>query len=150
MNTQTDLSKVSLVYSQDVQTAIRELDRLGMTARIVGFNGVLHDPKEWFGWNFAPIKEEDLPSGVLFRVGIIKSVGVTFPGGYIMGHEPEVEQDFEIKVPNILPALGILAGVAMGLLSIVAFGLSSAVLRDPAVFGVLEDGTILEILKWAD
>lgn len=148
MNTKT---KTQFIYSDLAEKAIEIGRQKHWRFKVVGYGQVPNRPFYRGAWWFEPVKE--LPDGK-DRLDALRASGIDFKG-FVVAHEvvlveTKPETKIQTQTPDILPVLGdvfkIVGQVTLSLLLLTA----QAVLIDPALIVILEDGTWLEVMTWYD
>jgi hypothetical protein len=164
---------MNTLYSNEVQQAINLGREHHYRFRVVGKNGTIDKPLPKEGWWYYPAT--DIPRNAQKRVDMLDKSGVSIKQ-VIIGHEASRLLKAPPK-PNLIPikkaeiqkpkkdpvdlsivadvlattfklALGV-ATVAVGItVWIMGAALSTALMLDPTVIVVLEDGTWLECMSW--
>lgn len=154
MNTQTYMSQeVKLVFSEAAQKAIEVGSQYHYRFRVVGSGELPEKPFYQGAWWFEPVLEPPVGKNIL---DLLEQSGVAYKG-IVVAHEvslveaPAVEekQKTEIALPSI-PAneiTEIVGAIAMGIFAVVGF-IFLAILKDPAVIVILDDGVWLEVCNY--
>ena len=148
-------TQLAFYYSQTAEKAI-ELGRAhGWHFKVVGHAPAPTKPFYLGKWWYEPVTTT--PKG-MDRLYALQKAGIKW-SGMMIGHElyfSEVEEPKPAAPPrilknnDILPAVGVIAGVAaMGLIGALSI-IGRLILIDPALVIVLQDDTWLEIVTWVE
>lgn len=149
-----------LIYSQEALKAIKIGCVNHMWFKVVGCGGFPHEPYYKDEWWFVPLKPGEIipPEGEI-RLELLRGAGVRIKGLVIAHEAPKVlpapkPGDKEKQKTNtatsstLLPILEVITAVLGAIFMVFGMILIRAILIDPALIVVLEDGTWLEIMTW--
>lgn len=161
MVTQSDLSKkATLIYSKEAQKAVWVGAQNHMMFRVVGSGEVPHEPYYKDQWWFELVESEAiLPSEGVNRLDLLRRAGINIKSVVIAHEAPKIlsapkpavkepqKPDTDI-LNSFLPILGTVVAAVGAILGLFVMLFVRAILIDPALIVVLEDGTWLEVMTW--
>ena len=143
------------IISQQARQAILAGRRIHQRFKVVGHGDLPEEPFYKDEWWFETI--QTMPDKGKACLEELQRAKVHIKGMVIAHEAPRLltapkatpkKEDFEVPANPILPAVEVVASVFVTIL-LVVFGLAfRAVLLDPALIVVLEDGTWLEVMTW--
>jgi len=152
MNNKTK-TQANFVYSEAAQQVIILGMKNHMRFRVIGYGEVPTRPFFRGAWWFEPVK--DAPEKAQERLSMLKTNNITYKG-FVIAHEvyfvekkeeeQEKKPDFKIT-PIVTDTTEVVSGLVMGFFAVAALVIQ-AILSDPALIVVLEDGTWLEVMTW--
>jgi hypothetical protein len=150
---------IQRIQSNEVGKALTLARKNHWWFRVIGTGAMISSPKYQDGWWLVPINEDKtiIPKNALERVEKLKQDGIRIQGVIVAHEAPKLlcapaKEPFKIDTEAISKTAG---EVAAGLARVIAtiFGIlfylvTFAVLVDPALIVVLEDGTYVEVMTW--
>jgi len=126
--------------------------------RVVGNGEPPKEPVYKNEWWFETLTTQSIPSEGKDRLEALRRAGIRFCGVVVAHEAPrllsvekKVEKKPDLKItvsPSILTFLGSLASGFLMLALLVFSAFFQAILIDPALIVVLEDGTWVEVMTW--
>lgn len=148
-----------IVFSPEAKKAIAVGKKEHWHFRVVGSGEPLKEPvykNQWWYEPFTP--NSNIPQEGNTRLNALRRAGIRFQGVVVAHEAPrlltaakKVEKKPDSKIslsPDILTVLGSVASVFLMMAVFVFSAFFQAVLVDPALIVVLEDGTWVEVMTW--
>lgn len=146
---------MNTIISQQTRQALA----VGMTNlwlfRVVGTGEVPNEPTYRDKWWFEPLTAQNIPSEGKRRLDALRKARVPIKGVVYAHEAPKLlmapkppKPDFKISSSDIVTALGDVARVILTVFGVVFALFFQAILVDPALIVVLEDGTWVEVMTW--
>jgi hypothetical protein len=145
---------MNTIISSEAKRAIDLAYKEHWRFRVVGHGELPKEPSYKDQWWFIPTAD---PEHGKDRIDVLRRAGVRFKGIVVAHEAPRMlvapkEPDFKINPSPSIPATNkstgdLASGLAMGLVLLISV-VFQALLLDPALIVVLEDGTWLEVTTW--
>lgn len=137
------------IQSFDLSKVLKLADKNHWGFRVSDEQGMIDHPKYQDQWWYIPISEDEkiIHENAKMRIEAIKRSGVKIQG-LILGHEAPRLLQAPPHPPKVIEAKQAKPKPDFSFLPSLLLYLGMAMLVDPALFVVLDDGTWVEVMTW--